>query len=98
MLLLVTIIKCETLEVNFPVAYLFPLVFLGLKPAQCDSILTQSRPSKSRPKFVFEFCPGRRGEKMNSWLEFRMTSKKRTTTTITLAPKKNNLKGKRGEF
>ena len=55
MLLLVTIIKCETLEVNFPLAYLFPPVFLGLKPAQCDLVLTQSRPSNSSPKFVFEF-------------------------------------------
>lgn len=50
MLLLVTIIKCQTLEVNFPVAYLFPPVFLGLKPAQCNLVLT-----RSRPKFVFEF-------------------------------------------
>ena len=55
MLLLVTIIKGETLEVNFPLAYLFPPVFLGLKPAQCDLVLTQSRPSNSSPKFVFEF-------------------------------------------
>ena len=40
---------------NFPVAYPFPPVFLGLEPAQCDLVLTQSTPSKSRPKFVFEF-------------------------------------------
>ena len=34
---------------------IYQYVFLGLKPAQCDLVLTQSTPSKSRPKFVFEF-------------------------------------------